>query len=207
MRILKNYQVCFLAISLILTYASGCKSISSQLLDRDEVNGSWRKTKLRGVPITLNVPTHVQIQIVDKTLLTAGSDRKAVLVFDKDTKFRDVRTEFIIGKKIFMVDLKRPAAGSLDYTAEFSDQYFSKLQSKINDQTIEQTSKAIERILGKVAPQGLIAAPTAARQKDAAINLTEVDSVQAAGVFDLDAPDLELQIEEFLNCYLNGIKQ
>lgn len=207
MIISKRVHFWALAITLTIVQLSGCKSIPSQLLDRDEANCSWRKTKLRGVPVTLNVPTHVQIQVVDKTLLTTGMDGKAVPVFLDDRTLRDIRTEFIVGKKIFMVDLERPAAGSLDYTAEFRDQYFSKIQSKVNDQTIEQTSKAIERILGKVAPQGLLAAPSSARQTDAGIKLTEVDSVRAAGVFDLDAPDLEQQIENFLNLHLNGIPE
>lgn len=188
-----------------LAVFSGCRSIPSQLLDRDESNSCWQKTKLRGIPITLSVPTHVQILVVDKILLTTGADGKATPVFADNRTMRDLRTEFIVGKKIFMVDFERPAAGTLDYTAEFDDQYFSKIQSKVNDQTIEQTSKAIERILGKVAPQGLIAAPTSTRQKDAGIKLTEVDSVRAAAVFELDAPNLELQIEEFLHTHLNSV--
>ncbi|NOX54284.1 MAG: hypothetical protein GXP27_07540 [Planctomycetes bacterium] len=183
---------------------SGCKSLHSRLLYRDETNSCWVQSKLRGVPITLKVPTHLKVEIVEKTLLTTdGSGKAQPVSLPAGTTLRDVRTDLIFTEKIFTVDLERPAAGLLKYTAEFEGQYFKKLQSELEDVTIEETSEAIERILGGIAPQGLVGVPTAARPTGKEPLVKEIDSVVAAAVFELDAPDFEVKLEEFLNAYLN----
>lgn len=190
-----------LGIGLILLIPAGCHSIRTQLLHRDENNSCWKKKRLTGIPITLKVPTHLRVTVVEKILLDKES--KPIALDGKEPlTFRDVRYNFLVTEKIFTVDLERPAAGTLNYTAQFEDQYFKQLQSQVNDQTIEQTSMALQRILQTVAPQGLIARRTAADEKPAEV--TEVDSVLAATVLEIDAPDFELKLEEFLNAYLNG---
>ncbi|MCG8650020.1 MAG: hypothetical protein MI861_09310 [Pirellulales bacterium] len=105
--------------------------------------------------------------------------------------------------QIFTVDPKRPAAGTINSTIDFggvNGQYLDKVAYKVDDQTIE----AITGLIGKVAPQGLIGSPTTDQEdEDVERYLRDYQSVVASGIFSLDAPDLELQIAEFLNTHLN----
>lgn len=104
------------------------------MLTRDESNSFWtRKGNLKGVPITLKVPTHVNLTIFERHFLFEdgnGYHKRIKLPF----VVRDFAQEFVYSEKIFTVDFKRPAAGlynlNLDLT---SDQYIDELQHDITD--------------------------------------------------------------------------
>ena len=191
--------VLFLAVT-------GCMSIQSTMLHRDACNTAWEKKKLKGMPITLKVPTHVRVDVVEtKYLVTDGTGSRYVKVNDCDVVKYEVKREQIVTEKIFTVDLKRPAAGTMDYTAKLSpaDQYFTQVTSNLDDITIQEASKAFERILGALPT---VAAPNAgkvptAEQKQTetdSVTVTPVSSVIASEVFAFSNPMFEDNIRSFL---------
>lgn len=197
----------------------GCSSTRSTLLHRGECDNGWEKERLlHGVPITLQVPTHLKVEVVERHYLalveSAAADAQEPEIDWFNAKsagipvIRSVRTELIKTAKIFTVDPKRPAAGTMDTTLKFggvNGQYFDDIDYFVEDKTIE----AITGLLGKVAKQGLIGAPTAEGGEQRAGKgvdgrLHPVDSVVASRLFSLDAPDFEQQLAAFLKTHLNG---
>ncbi len=212
-----------LILLLIIVSISGCASTRSTFLHRDESDQCWQADRLLdGVPITVHVPTHIKVDItehhylglfnakhvseIDDRLNFATGDIQWVSEDAQSAPERSVTHQLIKTAKIFTVDPKRPAAGDIDATLDFGGkdgQYFDKIDYKVDDKTI----KAIEGLLGNVAKSGLFGAPTTDRNapKVDDINklLHRVDNVVASCIFNLEAPDVEHQIAEFLETHLN----
>lgn len=171
------------------------------MLARNECNTAWAQERhLPGVPITLSVPTHLKVTVKSKHYLakvSAGGVSRVERV-QLDVPIRAAEHEFINTEKIFTVDFKRPAAGTMDLTLDFKEdaQYFKQIKDKVTDETI----KDVTALVGKLAPSGLFT-PASTGVED--LNLTEVESVVAVEIFEIDAPDFELQVAEFLRCHLN----
>jgi hypothetical protein len=192
---------------LALLVLSGCNSIQSTMIERDESNQQWdRKGPLQGIPITLKVPTHLKLYVFDKHYLevvdidAAGKTQKVQPVA-LDIPLRDFAHEFMYTEKIFTVDFKRPAAGTsnlrLDMTEE---QYFAKIQHDVADQTIE----AVTGLLGSLFPkEGMLPSPRTTTTPSRKPNLKELKALVAVGVFEIEAPDFEQQVAGFLNCHVN----
>lgn len=202
----------------LLFSAHGCTSINSTLLHRDETDQAWETERmLKGVPVTVYVPTHVKLEIVEHRYLglveaelddmgqakpNSGRidwlDEKSI-----DVPLRSVRHELIKTAQIFTVDPKRPAAGTMDATLKFggvNGQYFDQIDYFAEDKTLE----AIAGLVGKVAPSGLIGKPTAEGEGESVDEYVHrVDTIVASAMFSLDAPDLELQMAHFLDKNLN----
>ncbi len=192
--------IALLGIGWMAAASIGCHSIRSTLLTRDESNSCWMTVKhLKGVPITLKVPTHLRVSVVEQHFLTqvsAGGITKWERV-EVDVPLRVVTVDTIKTEKIFTVDFVRPAAGTLDLTLEMQDkeQYFSKIQDKVVDETINDVSN----LISKVAPGGLFK-PAAS---DSTASLTPVNSIVATEIFEVDDPMLEIKLNEFLKCHIN----
>jgi hypothetical protein len=60
-------------------------------------------------------------------------------------------TQVIETEKVFTVDLPRPASGALKYEARFKDRYIDSIKSSANDDTIRQSSLALQRFINNVA--------------------------------------------------------
>ena len=193
-------KCCILLIS--VSAICGCSTSSSTFLFKDEFNLNWLNIKhLKGTPITLRVPTHVKVYVYEKKFLqavTAGGV-KEIKFIETATPMRDFAQDFIYTEKIFTVDFKRPAAGTLnlqvDYTA---DQYIDSVKQDITDETIARTGEFFQRL----GASGLIQT-SANAGKNVEENIKEVKSVIAVGVFEIDAPDFETQVMDFLNIHLN----
>ena len=190
----------FLSVACITLTGGGCNSIRSTMLTRDEGNNYWTKVEcLDGVPITLKVPTHIRISVIDQHFLTkvsAGGVSKWERV-ELDVPVRSVAVNYIYTEKIFTVDFARPAAGTMDLTLEMDEkeQYFKKIQDKVTDETIDD----VANLISKVAPSGLFI--PASSGDDA--SLKEVSSTVAVEIFEIDDPTLELKLSEFLMCHVN----
>jgi hypothetical protein len=200
-----------LTAALALGTGIGCTSVSSTYLHRDEFDTSWEKKKAKGVPVTLDVPTHVRIEINEKKYLKKVNDNYS-LVTDGDAAqgAQPVRTlsiayNVLTEKKMFMVDFKRPAAGPFTLAASFTNQQISAYNHTLTDLTIETIGTQINALLGTILPRipGLQAGTQVEETEpkpDAPIVL-ELESLVAAGVFKLDDPMFEAQVSEFLRCY------
>lgn len=189
----------FLLIASLIS--TGCTSIRSVMLARNEHNTAWAQERhLPGVPITLSVPTHLKVAIKEKYYLTSVSAGGVTRVerVKLDVPVYRVDHEFINTEKIFTVDFKRPAAGTMDLTLDFKDdtQYFKQIQHEVKDETIKDVTALLDTLL----PAGLGGVPA---MEGADIPVREVESVVAVEIFEIDAPDFELQVAEFLRCHLN----
>jgi hypothetical protein len=201
-------------ILLLATVLLGCSSFSSTLLHRTEDNCAWKQERmLHGVPITLKVPTHVRVDVAEKHFLVLdqvqrkrrdGSTVTVQAIHRKAAKFplREVTYHMIETEKVFVVDLKRPGAGTIDAKLDFDadDQYFDEIKTKVVDETIEQ----VGNLIAQVAPSGLFGAPTADTAGEKVSNrIKQVFTVVASNIFEIDAPDFEFQLRAFLDRHLN----
>jgi hypothetical protein len=177
--------------------------MSSTMVTRDESNQTWTRHRcLQGVPITLKVPTHVKVYVIEHHYLQLvpcadGVDRTRRLTLPYVV--RDFAQEFIYTEKIFTVDFRRPVAGTYNLHLDMTeDQYIEKVQHDVTDQTIAEVGNLIKA----AAPGGLLPSPRGATDSPDDF-LYEVTSVVAVGIFEIDAPDFEQQLSGFLNCHLN----
>ena len=204
----------------VLFAAPGCTLVKSTMVSRQDDNSfvgqsngepqEHGKTRpFRGVPVALKVPTHVDVKVTETYFIQAdgvGEERKLrEVVFDDPKISRNLNVTItpITTKKLFTVDFVRPAAGTLDYSAEFTDeQYFSSIENTITDETIKDITAAIK----EVAPT--LGLPAAARIGTALTNkLITGERTVAFARFDIDAPDFEDQLNEFLTVQVTGCHQ
>ncbi len=199
--------------------SSACTSIRSKLYDTDNYCGGDRQKKcLTGIPITLDVPTHVKITITESQYVRAKTDKDGNVVLDKNGNVagyelsnlhntRQMSYELVTMKELYTVDFKRPAAGINDLKLTFGDksQYFTQIQQDVTDVTIDKIAGLIQAIiastptlanLGKVKLTGADQGPTA-------LNLIEVPRVVACEFFDVHQPNLEQRIQAFLEQNIN----
>ena len=194
-------------LMVLVTAASiGCSSMQSTLLTRNESNTNWCTIKhLKGVPITLKVPTHLRVYIYQKHFLeqiNVGGVTKWQLV--EMPAIHDFSSETLYTDQIFTTDFKRPAAGAFNLDLDMTeDQYVERVQQDITDETLEQIGALIEKLPGLFVPAPVPGAKQAS-DTDAGVTLKEIKSVVAAGLFEVDAPDFEIQVESFVRCHLNG---
>lgn len=217
----------FLLMIALLSIMSltGCTSIRSTMLLRTDnnsyvgnSNGSARcdgaARPFKGVPITVELPTHLDVSITETYYLFAGiapattnsADVAASLQEAVPSARRNlgVKAELVKTKKLFTVDFKRPAAGVLSYNAKFAGQYFDAINNKIEDRTINDTADAIATVLPKLASL------TAAKKGTDGTTGSELQNrvikgerVVAFRRFDLNSPTFEDDVEQFVNQHLN----
>jgi len=198
-----SLQCCRCAILIGAGVLAGCTSSKSTMLTRDNLNSEWVEHKVSGVPITLQVPTHLKLYVYDIHLLkTVSVGGVEDVEFMEQPRMRDFASELLTTEKIVMVDFKRPAAGAFNLNVKFKGQYLDQYQQDITEETIARVGEFFQRLAAagfQFAPTGIDAGATSTiRQK-----VAEVKSVAAVGIFELDAPDFELQVKEFLNTHLN----
>ncbi len=182
----------------------GCRSAVSTHVAPAPGGVGWETRKLRGVPVKVTLPTHLEITVIEQQfydpagkVLLSGTDGVSVL------KGRRVEVAVRERDQIFTVDAVRPAAGKLTYTAEFENQYFKSFNTKVEDQTIQDITK----VIGNLAPTIEKARAGAAKSlavAGGAANVKPIESVVASQIFDLRDPGLESRVQQFLQTYVNG---
>jgi hypothetical protein len=199
-------SIALLPVTMLALIPPGCSSSRSTLLTRNECNTGWNKVAhLHGTPITLRVPTHLRVYIYEKYYIEnvriAGVTRwqrvELPCVYD-------FGTELLYTDKIFTTDFIRPAAGPFDLDVSYtSDQYPSQVKQKLTDETLKQVAE----IVGKL-PSLLVPAPLAKQTSETGLSggpvLEEIKSVVAANVFEIDDPNFEISLTEFIQTHLNG---
>ena len=153
------------------------------------------------MPVTVKIPTHVEVRIVEQRYLQSDGH---LLATDKDGKVPLVttRVDYFVREKeeVMLVDSNRPAAGTLTYAATFKGQFFDGYNTKIDDKTIETITGVINNIASLRKPP----AKAAALIGDENVNITAVDRIVAVKVFDVRCPDIQAQVQQFANDYLNN---
>ena len=147
---------------LLMLICVGCTSVKTTAINRTDsdifIGNSNGKPKAHcaarpfdGVPITLRVPTHVDVYVKEDIRLVAG-DRK--LVPYRDKRHLSVETNVVRTDKVFMVDPKRPAAGRMNHRMYFGEnagnvdntQYFLALETYADDRTVQDITGALKDI-------------------------------------------------------------
>lgn len=202
-----------LLIAITLSYlflASGCTTYSTESLSRSPSDQlSYDNDRpLKGVPIALKVPTHVDIFIEESYFIGRNDSDQVLELTMRDRlgnpiRSLNVRPEMVHTKKIFVVDFKRAAAGATKNGLEFNaDQYLSEVSGKIEDETITQAAEAFSAI----APL-LKATPTNAKGEDVRLtgsNIVSGKRVVAFRRFDIAQVDFEDAVSQFVEQHISS---
>jgi hypothetical protein len=197
-------------IALTVATMVGCTSVTSTYLHRNENDSRWVRTKGKGFPVTLDVPTHLRIDIYENIYL---NKREGEFVRDLTNKAllrsRMVSYDVITEKKMMLVDFKRPAAGLFENKVSFEKQYLKAVDTKSKDETIAKVGGAINEILKTVIPIPKKAAPgkQAAERIGSVASSNDISvkgSWVAGEVFKLDDPEFEVRLSDFLGRYTRG---
>ena len=179
----------------------GCRSAVSTHVIPDPAKCGWRKKRLEGIPVTVKVPTHLEVLVSERRYI--NPDATPIMSADAcPLAARFVTLNVREKDEVFTVDAVRPAAGTLTYSASFKGQFFKTFNSRVEDKTIESITNAIQNItteLGKLPKAKSTGFATADDVK-----LPYVDHVLAVREFDVHDPSLESEVREFLQTYLNG---
>jgi len=196
-----------------LLFLSGCASFSSSVLSRLDDNSFVGNSNgnlnmfcgtrpFKGVPITLAVTSHLDVFIEETYFMQPTPDatggRQKLDNVSLNRPLRNVRAEPVKTKKVFLVDLKRPASGSLNASMTLNDQqYFDSITGRITDNTIKDSTALLATIITKL-PTGK---PAAAGE----FEYLKRTRVVAYKQFDINAPDFELQLDTFVSQHLNCV--
>jgi hypothetical protein len=200
----------------------GCNSFSSTLLQRFDDNSfagqsngqslPHQQTRpFKGIPITLTVPTHLDV-FIDETYFVRLTPEKADELLSGKVRFLDVRTEVVESEKVFTVDFKRPASGilDLDMTFDQEEQYFQKIASELSDTTITDAANLVSTSMKAIS--GLQAASNSGGSRSDADLLKRLRAVPiemdvrvvAYHRFDINSPTFEEDLCGFVNDHLNA---
>jgi hypothetical protein len=167
----------------------------------------------KGIPVTVRIPTHVDVAIKE-TLFFHAADMTPVAL---TSRHLSVASDYVYSDKIISVDPKRPAAGTLDYKMGFQSknpeardqQFFSKVQYDVDDQTIKTVDKILQDIVPSLGIVNLNASQTAAKRtgKEVATspeNLSEIVRTVAWKRFDVSDPNFESELTTFVSMHMNN---
>lgn len=111
-------------IMLLITVAAGCSSIKTTAYDRleDDTLIANPDKHLKGIPVSLRVPSHIELTVREKTFWTVEDTEmiplkncRATRTIDHDVKYTE---------KVFLVDPVRPAGGPLSTDANNVSNYY-----------------------------------------------------------------------------------
>jgi hypothetical protein len=195
---------CLIAMAAFLSGASACTSISSTHVKRNPEACGWDTKHLRGVPITVKVPTHLELKVIETQYLF-GNSPICVNGIPHATR----RVEHTVREKdeIFTVDFARPAAGTGSADITFEGQYLKSVNGSIDDRTLRDITGAIKNIfgtLGKLPGAQPPIALTGLKGIGDVAEIQAIDSVIADRLFDVTDPMLAEHVREFVHTYLNG---
>jgi hypothetical protein len=156
------------------------------------MQGGVPKASGDGFPIVLQRPRYLRVterQVTDRvvvssrtsglsdgggdTIATPGTSRPAAptptsiasaVVESKDYSSREISYEVVPVSEVFLVDIRRPAAGTADFAIDFEagQSYPKRVAAKTEDKTIEAAGSALGAMLEKV---GKVFKPTSGEKE------------------------------------------
>ena len=161
---------CAVAFASCVVTAS-CSSISGYKVIPKE-DGSVTTTKVRGLPILVKRPTRAvfivteTVYAVSETVPDARTGQLVRRQFRDESETTISQQPILLGPSdIFTIDQKRPAAGKIDYSIEFEENYPKKISGNVQDETIEKVNKLLADIAEKLKP--LMGVPPTVETKEA----------------------------------------
>lgn len=205
-----------IAICLVLGM-SGCTSVSSTVLtreDSDSMSGNSNghmtpfhaNKPFKGIPVTVRVPTHVDIRI-DETLYFQKESMNPIPL---SSRHFTAHPEVVYSDKLISVDPKRPASGTLNYTLGFPNteteyydrQHFNKVTYGVDDNTIKTITGILNTVVPSLPkPKGLF---NESLPRDTSNSLSTLTRTVAWKRFDISSPDFERSIADFVSLHLNS---
>lgn len=203
---IRTITVVWICLATILPI--GCTSYRSTIMSRLPNDQFVRNSKqcTKGVPVTLKVPTHVDVRIVEEYFIVQGGGETVIPQIGKP--LRRVEMETVYTPKVLTVDFVRPAAGTLSLASDSDGNgvvldeagYFESIQGKIDDQTIEDLNAAIpnfKKLIG--TPSRKQALEVAAKGKNTELGgWHSYDAVVAVRRFDINEPCWEQEVDAFI---------
>ena len=207
---------------LILTLMSGCTSIRTTVLDRSE-SGHLSPNPdraLKGVPVMLKVPTHIDVHIVQIDYWTpneATGELELMKVKNGEFPNRQVKTELKRTEQMFLVDPKRPGAGLGMYAFGFSDDagkgYLANASYKSQDKTFD-SSVALFRQISKTLGATTGADSDGDEKEETVVEDDAEKVLRISGIistrrtiafkrFRLNASLVDTEIQTFVDQYMN----
>jgi hypothetical protein len=199
-------------------FLTGCKSTSSffmQRFDSDRLAGSSNgelgvhdnAKPFKGIPITLKVPTHVDI-FIQETIYLDANTLEPVPTSKRNLK---AKANPVCSDKLFSVDPKRAAAGLSEYEIDMNNehtdsrqrQYFKALNQKVTDETIKDITSALNTLLPGV-PSNPDGGKAIVHEPVINSGLLSMDRDVAWKRFDISSPDFEIQVKAFVDEQLNS---
>lgn len=185
----------------------GCTSIKTTVLDRRE-GGHLTKNPdlpLKGVPVMLRVPTHVDVTIEQVDYWTADDNGDLKLI-SENVPSRHVSAEIKHTEKMFLVDPKRVASGSGIYGFTFDAEgdgaghgYLQGASYEAVDTTLQESAALISTI-ASVAGRTTSRSELKMAEESQVITTTRTIAYRK---FDINACSIEDDIRGFVNLYLN----
>lgn len=191
---------------------AGCTSVKSTALKRNSdnsfvgaSNGSEKAhgaaRAFKGIPITLEIPSHVDVEITETYYIELHGAQLREVAFDPATpRNLDVVIHPIKTRKAFTVDFVRPAAGTLETDLAFSDdQYLTSITNKLEDKTIKDITAAIQTLTPLLTKKA-----AAAVGENIGASLIKNTRTVAFERFDIDEPGFEDRMLSFVELHLNA---
>jgi len=197
--------VLVVGLAVLAGIAIGCSSIRSTPLDRLEDSSLIANptTPLKGIPVTLRVPTHLEITVIERSY-GKGDDKSRfgkcgapVIVVDAAVR----ETE-----QVFLLDPQRPASGEQKYGFTYLAKdagkpghgYLASMNYKAVDSTIKDSAALAVSALNAIRA---LQQDTKDQKPDEG---TFVDSVVAFRRFNLNSPNFNHELQAFLDAHVNG---
>lgn len=196
------FAVAALSFLFLLPGVTGCTSIRSTLVDRGpdgKFSGHQLSTKVKGVPVKLKVPTHVEVRIEEVFYVDEGTGQ---VLFPEKRILEVADPVTIYEYQLFSVDVVRPFAGTLDLFGNGGgyeldpNQQISALGGKVTDSTISE----IADVVGSKGFRNLLAG----RQSTGTVTsgLLRQSRVVASRRFDIALPDWHLEMNDWVDSYM-----
>ena len=206
---------CCITAALLLALSTGCGSIKTTAYDRleDDTLIANPDQHLKGVPVTLKVPTHLKLTIEEKTFWRVEGSELIPVSTCRAT--RDVTPEVQYTEKIFLVDPVKPGAGSSEYGFTFKDgtDFSGKgqlegLNYKITDTTITESAELLKKSLSfvnafPISPKGNTVGFGGGNENVNSLDVVQTSRVIAWRQFDINSEYFEEDVMGFLNTHLN----
>lgn len=201
----RSLRLALIGVSACGLALTGCRSTVSTHVTPDPLEGGWNTKKLRGIPVTVMVPTHLEVRVIERRFYQPGGDFAAVPGATTRLVQQTVREK----EQVFMVDAVRPAAGTLTHSAGFDNtqnpQFFSSYNSRVDDKTISTIAKLIPGLPDVFAnlKKARAVADGGVTPGDASLAMAYTDHLVAVKVFDVNDPSLTECVRQFMAEHVN----
>ncbi len=204
--------ILYLPLAIFFASTLGCASYRSTIMSRLPNDRMVKNSNecVRGVPVTLKIPTHVDVRVVEEYFIVQSQGETTIPKINKS--LRRVEMETVYTPKVLTVNFPRPAAGTLNLVGDndangvILDEagYFESIQGKIDDQTIEDLNSAIPNFKKLIAPPSAKkAAEVAAKGKNTELGGWHTyNAVIAVKRFDINTPTWEAEVDAFIGEHL-----